>query len=279
MKATITRFHAFLAMGLLLASCDKPAPVTESPPEVTNAPRVTKSSRPPDDEPPANRSTLRESLENAVLLPNPEERDQALSAVIWDALEENPELAQEAFRKLSEGSEEKIALIKHFGMRLAEQDLDTATSWAKSLTTPDEQSLAFGKIALILSATDPEAAAKLLSDSGVASRDFDVAVVEVIQRWAAQTPETAAAWVVQFDPGEIRAAGLKAVISTWVDQDFNATVAWINRLQNPSIKDEAINGMAETILEFPEARRIELLGLASPDIRARFEALKVAAGS
>jgi hypothetical protein len=279
MKAMITRFHAFLGIGLLLGSCDKPAPVTNPPPEQTAAPRVTKSVRTPDEGPPASRSSLRESLENALNLPTPEERDQALSAVIWDALEENPELAQEAFRKLGEGSEEKIALIKHFGMRLAEQDLDTATAWAKSLATPDEQSLAFGKIALVLSATDPEAAAKLLSDSGVASRDFDVAVVEVIQRWAAQTPDNAAAWVIQFDPGEIRAAGLKAVISTWVDQDVNATLAWINNLQNPSVKEEAITGMAETILEFPEARRIELLGLASPDIRARFEALKAEAGS
>lgn len=279
MKASTTRFHAFLGIALLLGSCDKSAPVTKSPPEQTAAPRVTKSIRSPDEEPPASRSTLRESLENAAHLPTPEERDQALSAVIWDALEENPELAQEAFRKLSGGSEEKIALIKHFGMRLAEQNLDTATAWAKSLATPDEQSLAFGKIALVLSATNPEAAAKLLSDSGVASRDFDVAVVEVIQRWAAQTPENAAAWVAQFDPGEIRSAGLKAVISTWVDQDVNATLAWINRLQNPSIKDEAITGMAETILEFPEARRIELLGSAGPEIRTRFEALKAEAGS
>jgi hypothetical protein len=279
MKATITRFHAFLGIALLLGSCDKSAPVTKSPPEQTATPRVTKSIRSPDKEPPASPSTLRESLDNAAHLPTPEERDQALSAVIWDSLEEHPELAQEAFRKLSERSEEKTALIKHFGMRLAEKNVDTATEWAKSLATPEEQSLALGKIALVLSASNPEAAAKLLSDSGVASRDFDVAVVEVIQRWAAQAPENAAAWVVQFDPGEVRAAGLKAVISTWLDQDVNATVAWINRLQNPSIKDEAITGMAETILEFPEARRIKLLSLASPDIRARFEALKAEAGS
>lgn len=278
MKSITRRFHACLGLGLFLASCDKPAPSSESPPKETAAPRVTKSSRPADGEPPATGSSPRESLDKAARLPTPEARDRALAAVVWDALEEDPELAQEAFRKLSAGSEEKIALIKHFAMRLAEQGSDAAIQWAKSLETAEEQSLAFGKIALVRSATDPEGAAKLLSDSGVASRDFDVAVVEVIQRWAAQSPQNAATWVVQFDPGEMRTAGLKAVISAWVDQDVKAAVSWINSLQNPSLKAEAITGMSETILEFPDSKQLELLALANPDIRARFENLKAEAG-
>ncbi|MES2657526.1 MAG: hypothetical protein V4689_02855 [Verrucomicrobiota bacterium] len=277
MKTRFTRFHALFGLSLFIVSCDKPSPSTKPPPQETSAPHVTKSSRPTEVEPPATRSKFRDSLEKAGKLPTPEERDQALSAVIWDSLELDPELAQEAFRKLSAGSDEKNALIEHFAMRLAEQGSEAAFQWAKALETDEERSLAFGKIALVLSATDPEAAAKLLSDSGVASRDFDVAVVQVIQRWAAESPANAAAWVVQFDAGEARAAGIKAVAAAWSGLDAKATYAWIAGIQDPAIRDEALTGMAESILELPESEQIKMLKLASPDIRTRLEKLKAGA--
>lgn len=275
MKTNNTRFHALFGICLLLTACDKSTAPDHKPSHQENSvSRVTKSLRTPEEASPAQRSAPRESLEKALLLPTPDARNQALSAVIWDSLEDDLDLAQEAFKNLSAGSEEKNAVIKHFSMRLAEQNPDAAAKWARSLGTTEEQSLAFGKIALVLSATNPEAAAKLLSDSGVASHDFDVAVVEVIQRWATQSPANAAAWVTQFEPGEARSAGLKEVASAWMDQDIKATISWINSLQDPTIKDEAITGMALTILEFPDSRQGELLGLTSPEVRNRFEKLK-----
>ena len=278
MKNRISRFHALLGLGLALASCDKRTPVTQSPQQETTAPPVTKSQRPTDSGPPKTKATTRESLDLADGLPAGEERDQALSAVIWDALESEPDLAQEAFSKMSPGSAEKNALIGHFAMRLTEKGTDAAVQWAQSLGTDEERSLAFGKIALVLSANDPAGAAKLLSDSGVASRDFDVAVVEVIQRWAADSPADAAAWVVQFDQGEARSAGIKAIASAWSEIDAKAAYAWIATLKNPTIRDEALTGMAESILELPESSQLEMLKLANPDIRTRFENLKAEAG-
>ncbi|MEO6477505.1 MAG: hypothetical protein ABIQ96_20475 [Luteolibacter sp.] len=273
----IQRFHALLGLSLVLASCDKPVESAKTPAPETSAPGETQSSRPPEDAPPETRSHLRESLEKADLLATPEERDRALSAVIWDALELDPDLAKEAIGKLTAGSDEKNAMIGHFAMRLAEQNSEAAVEWAKSLETDEERSLAFGKIALVLSANDPEAAAKLLSDSGVASRDFDVAVVQVIQRWAATSPTDAAAWVVQFDAGEARSAGIKAVLAAWVGLNMEGAYSWIAGLQDPVIRSEAITGMAESILELPESEQVGILNRATPDIRARFEALKAEA--
>jgi hypothetical protein len=279
MRTSSNRFHALIGISLLLTACEKStSPAHKAPPQEKVASRVTKSLRPLDEPrqeaPPAQHSASRESLEKALLLPTPDGRNQALSALIWDSLEDDPDLAQEAFKNLSAGSEEKNAIIKHFSMRLAEQNPDGAAEWAKSLGTTEEQSLAFGKIALVLSATNPEAAAKLLSDSGVASHDFDIAVVEVIQRWATQSPANAAAWVAQFEPGEARSAGLKEVASAWMEQDIKATISWIDSIQDSTIKEEAITGMALSILEFPDSRQNELLGMTSPEVRKRFEKLK-----
>lgn len=210
-------------------------------------------------------------------MPAGKERDESLASVVEDAMETDPEFAKEAFKQWGAFSKGKGRLIQHFAMRLAEQDPEGALQWAQSLETDEERSLAFGNIALVMSAEDPEAAAKLLSDSGVAGREFDVAVVQVIQRWAAVSPADAAAWVVRFDPGEARTAGIKAVVSSWVESAPKAVHSWIAGLQDPTLRDEACAGMAQTIIDLPDRRQQEIVQLTTPDIRLRVEKLKAEA--
>lgn len=273
----IARNPLFCSLALLLVSCEKPKETAVTPEKPSAPPRATKTQRPVRTEPIGTPEELRETFEKAQKIESPTDRNQALEEIVWDALELDPQLAADGFLKLTPGSDEKNRLVQHYAMRLAEQSLDEAMKWAASLESEKERSLAYDNIALVLAESEPEKAAQLLSESGVAGRDFDVAVVQVLQRWAALSPQGAAGWVVLFDEGEARSAGLKAVVGTWSRADPQGALTWLESLQNPAIRQEAIHGMAESILELPEGSQDDLLQLATPEIRSTFDRLRTEA--
>lgn len=273
----ILRHPLFCCLALLLVSCDKPKEEAVTPEKATEPPRVTKTVRPVTSEPVSTPEEIRVTFENAQAIQAPELRNKALEEVVWDALELDPHLAAEAFLKLTPHSEEKNRLIQHYAMRLAEQSLDESMKWAATLQSEEERSLAYDNIALVLAESEPERAAQMLSESGVAGRDFDVAVVQVLQRWAASSPEGAAGWVVLFEEGEARTAGLKAVVGIWSRTDPEGAVMWLDSLQNPTIRSEASDGLAQSILDLPEGAQDEMLRRVNPDVRTRFEKLKTEA--
>jgi len=259
------RHHACLGLGLLVTSCDKPnqahSPAAENP----DAPRVTKKiQRPPREDSPDARATLRSALEIEV----PEARDKAIAKLAWDALELDPDLAREAMDKLTPGSPERIRLIQHLAMRMAEENVDSALIWAATLGNAYENAAAIGHIALVLASSDPERAGNLLSESGIEGRDFDVVVVQVLGRWAAQSPADAAAWVALFPPGESREAGISSVVSIWVEADAAGALSWMAALQDATIRGETIRAMANALVSQAEETRKQLLDHADPSLRA-----------
>lgn len=272
-----SRCHPLLCLGLLLAACDQPNDIAGKSAEPPSSARVTKSDRPAAGELPNSRDRLRANFQKAAASGSPEEQTRELAAAVWDALDLEPELAREGLRQLAAGSEEKNRLIEHVAMRSAEQDADDATRWASGLETEEEKSLAFGKIALVLSQEDPARAAQLLSDSGVAGREFDVAVVQVVQRWAQESAQDALAWVSLFEPGAARTASLKEAISIWAMDNPQAALAWISTRQDASLQDDVSAGMAEAILEQPESVRALWLEHAPPAVRERFAQLQMQA--
>ena len=272
----ITHITFLTLLSLWLVSCEKSknqAAVTEQSKQA----RVTKSERPERDELAATPAKLREMMKRAVAIQSLQEREQALQEIVWNAIEIDPDLAQEAFLQMTPGSEEKNQLIQHFAMTLAGENHEAAMQWAAGLKNDQEKALALNSIALVLSENDPAKAAQILSDSGVAGRDLDVAVVQVIQRWADISPTDAATWVQLFDSGEARQAGLKAIISTWIRVDPLGTMNWISSLQRPEIYQDATLGMAETIFGLPKSEQEEMLQIAAPEVRAHFEKLKSSA--
>lgn len=272
MRHFLTRYP-FLLIALALTACEEQKPAPDSSSQDTTKPQTTKSARSHQDEPFSYSSRPRETTTPAPDTP------ESLIAIIENAEPADLANAQIAFAKLPADSPERTRMIPHLAMRLAENDPAQATRWAGALESDQDQSLAYGKIALVLSSTDPQAAAKMLSDSGVVGRDFDVAVVQVVQRWAAKSPAEAAAWVAQFDAGEARTASLQAIATTWLDQDRPAAYAWIQNIPNPTLRDEAITGAAESILILPDSKQPAVLQDASPEIRERFQKLKAAAAT
>lgn len=268
--------RCYLVLWLVLVACDKPPTAAGPPDRPAAARRVSHGQRPATDEPPPSREQLREQMQRARQMSAPDERNQALAAAVWEALELDPELAREGFEQLIAGSAEKNRLIQHCALRLAEQNLDDAVQWAAARATEEEKSLAFGSIALVLADKEPAQAAQLLSDSGTAGREFDVAVVQVVQRWAAGSPAEAAAWVVQFDAGAARRDGLKAVVGIWVRADLPGVMTWLAAIPDPAVQQEAVSGMAQILVEQAPERQADWLRSAPPELRSQLEKLQAA---
>jgi hypothetical protein len=266
------RLHACLWLGLLAGACEKSKQAADSSGETPAVPRVTRKERPPPERAPDVRKKLRGALANASDIDSPAERDRAVSAVAWDALELDPELAREAMDKLTPDGPERISLLQHVAMRMAEENPDAALEWAAALGTESEKAAAFGRIALVLADTDPERAANLLSESGIEGRTFDVAVVQVLGRWAEKSPADAAAWVAMFPPGNSREAGIKSVISRWTGNDPAAAFSWMAGIQDEAVRGESAQAAAEALIRQPETVREEWLGLMEGTLRSEIEA-------
>jgi hypothetical protein len=214
---------------------------------------------------------LREELRAAQQLESSEARDKALAEVAWNALEIDPDLACEAFQQLPTNSVEKIRLIEHFAKRLAEQNPDEALAWAATLESDKAVSVANSQIALVMAESDPQRAAMLLSESGQFGRELDVAVVEVLQRWAAKSAPDAAAWAGGFPPGPAREAGIRVVVERWLPRDAPGALAWLVTLQDASVRREAALAMEETLVQQPQSIRDAWLQNADLSIRMELD--------
>ncbi len=257
---------------LLFVSCDKQQgvgrPGKDAEPVKS---KVTRSARPPGEEPAVVAADPRVALKSALEIQAATLRDNALAEVAWNSLELDPEVAREAFDALSAESAEKTRLLQHFAMRHAELNPEEALAWAESLGSEKEISDAKGRIALVLAESDPERAAGILSESGVAGREFDVSAVQVLQRWAAKSPPEAAAWVVMFPAGQSREAGIKTVVSAWAKSDTRAAFTWLAALQDETIRDESTLAMAEILLQQPEEVGTSWLQHADSKTRTEIE--------
>jgi hypothetical protein len=257
----MTRLFLLISLGLSLSSCDKPneEDLRTQSGDLIHQTRSTRrqaisfgrgSSESGAIDPVEE---LRKSLAIAKLMPDA--RDKALAEVVWNAMEIHPETAREAFLQLSADSPEKLRLIRHRAMRSAAENPDEAIDWAAGLDSEIEISAATSQIALELATKDPVRAANLLSDFGIEGREFDVAVVQVVQRWAANAPPDAVAWVRKFAAGEVRQASLQAVFERWLIQDSVAAIQWAQSIDDGSLRHETESAISSVLIQQPETTR------------------------
>lgn len=253
---------------LLLAACERPEKSAQGVKEKAG-PEIVRSQRPPRESTPDKKEDMREQLAKARMNEEPQERNKMLAQVAWNAMELDPELAREAIDSLPLDSPDRIALLQHFAMRLADEDPDEALKWAATLESEREAAAARVRIALVIADADPARGANLLSEHGLANREFEVAVVQVLQRWSNKSPQDAAAWVALFPPGEFRKAGVETVASGWLGSDPQAAFAWLSSLTDEAIRTEAGDAFAETYLKQTPETRESWLGYADPRTREK----------
>lgn len=226
------------------------------------------------EEEPDPRIALRASLDRAAGEKDAVAREKILESVAWDAIDVDPALSREAFAALTPDSESSRRLVGHFAMRLADDDPERAIEWAAALEQEEERSDAFGRIAVVISATDPSRAATLVSEEMTAGPPRDRAVVQILQRWAQTTPADAAAWIAAFPQGAARGAGIKAVAAAWIQSDAPALAAWVEAREEDLVRTEAILAAAEALRTASPESRQNLLGtFKDPAVRKQIEGI------
>ena len=265
------RMRPWLCLGLCLAAaCERPEKNERAADDNKQAPQVTRHQR---ETSPDSRQSLRGALAEAQALADPNARYKALAQVAWNALEQDEKIAREAFDHLAPDGPERIALIQHFAMRMADEDPDAALAWSGSLASQSETAAAQARIALVIAPTDPARAANLLSESGLPSREFDVAIVQVLRHWASQSPPDAAAWLAVFPEGGFRKAGVDTVLSQWTASNPRAAISWLSTLGDDGLRAEATAAIGKAWRQQnPETREIWLQA-ADVQTRAALEAL------
>lgn len=138
-------------------------------------------------------------------LPDQAERQTALLAIANEAVRAEPMEALRLAVELPANSERDDA-IRRAVMEWAAADATSAVDWAKQI--PDEalRSKVLAAEAVAWSESAPESAATLAVENLPAGRLLDNTVVSIVQRWAQQQPEAAAAWVAEFPAGELKVA-------------------------------------------------------------------------
>lgn len=158
-------------------------------------------------------------------LPDVSEQQTLLLAVANESVRRDP---LEALRLAAElppapGRDE---MVRRAVMEWALSDASAAVDWASLIpdTTLREQVMASAAIAGAESA--PDAAAKLAVENLPAGRLLDDTVVAIVQRWAQQQPEAAAAWVESFPGGSLRVAAIENLVAQWSQIDEEGAKRW-----------------------------------------------------
>lgn len=267
----IRRFPIALTFSLLLLGCDRQESKGSRNGETNTEDPVPRRKVAQREAMPDQPAMLREKLEDVIAMDSPPERERALAEVAWNAIEIDPDIAHRAFEHLPADSPEKIRLIQHYAMRLTEQNADEALEWAASLGSEQEKSAAMGQIALTIAEADPQRAANLLSESGIAGRDFDVALVQVIQRWATKSAPDAAAWVSSFPPGAAREASLRFIAERWLPSDAAGAFKWLDSMQDSRLRVETARAIEGIMLQQPADIRTTWLQHADSHIQGELE--------
>jgi hypothetical protein len=261
---------------LLLAACEKKKDSSGSSSEGGQSAlpgRSTTRSASEEDEPDP-RIALRASFDRASGEKDAEAREKILESVAWDAIDVDPALSREAFAALTPDSESSRRLVGHFAMRLADEDPERAIEWAAALEQEEERSDAFGRIAVVISATDPSRAATLVSEKMTAGPPRDRAVVQIVQRWSQAAPADAATWIAAFPQGAARSAGIKAVAAAWMQSGAPALAAWIEAREEGPVRTEAVLAAAEALRPSPPETRATRLGsFQDPAVRKQIESI------
>ena len=271
----ITRPLLAAPLLLLLVACGEKKESTTSAPDAGQSALPGRSAvrSAGDEDEPDPRIALRASLDQASAEQDPAAREKILESVAWDAIDVDPALSREAFAALTPDSASSRRLVGHFAMRLADESPEKAIAWARELEQEEERSDAFGRIAVVLSDSEPAAAATLVAEEMTAGPPRDRAVVQVIQRWSQAAPADAAGWIVAFPQGAARSAGLKVVAAAWVEADPAALAAWVEAREQGPVRTEAILAVAEALRPSPEKRSDRLAHFQDPEVRRQVESI------
>ncbi|MDB6016297.1 MAG: hypothetical protein JWR19_786 [Pedosphaera sp.] len=156
------------------------------------------------------------------------ERNRALVVVANEAVRVDPMVSLKLGVDLPPNSQ-RDEMIERAAMEWASRDAQNAVAWAVQIPDETLRAKVLAGEATAWADQDPESAATLAVTELPAGRLQQDTVISIVERWAQQQPETAAAWVEQFPEGALREAAIQNLIAQWSQKAPAEAQQWLAR--------------------------------------------------
>lgn len=222
-----------------------------------------------------------------------ESMQQLKESLVAKSVQSDSDISGELIRDMEMG-EEKYQLIREYAAKLAKENFDEATAWARSLNDPEANRIAMSaiyeawitvepdkqkvlerlvnsgseskedlinEISLNMASEDPAAVAKIIDQIPQSARP-DVAD-RIVRFWQERNPVEALNWIDQLDGGITRDRASSAILESLLAANQNdEALSLINEMQNQSIRFAASRRLIESLNEYdPEGAISTLNGL------------------
>ena len=257
-------------LALLLAlGCEKrERDGNDKTPSAQESPQARRPSRPPRDETTSSRQEFEEALRAAKELTSPEERATALADLARRWIEDHPAWFDRVLREIPVESEQVPGLVEAYLSTVLARDLNEAIHWTDSLEDPALHAIALERLAAIMPEERlADAATSLLDGNRLAVHGIDTVSEQFLQRWSAQDPATAAAWLARMPAGEAQNAGTQRLAGQLVMTSPDIAAAWLEALPFNTLRPTALDAMAATLANLPDPIRESMLGTPDSTLR------------
>lgn len=157
------------------------------------------------------------------------ERQTVLFSVANEAVRLDPVVALHLATELPADTR-STDLIQRSAREWATADGEQAVTWARQIKDGDLRNQVLASMAVAISENDPVAAATVATSEIPAGRAQSDAVVGIIERWAQNQPEQAAAWVEQFPDNDLKSTAVENVVAMWSLSDSQKAEQWRNQM-------------------------------------------------
>jgi hypothetical protein len=175
------------------------------------------------------------------LLPEGQERDQAIGMVALKLAEKDPPKAVELIEKIPT-RHGRIYILSNIAERWAKNDIPSATRWALSLPEQKERIAVLRHVTSVWGRSEPQAVltwAVQLPEG----EEKGAALRGIADGWGSIAPREAMNWVEQLPDGSQKSQVIDAVMSHWVHQSQTVS-AWLSKLLPGPTRDQAIRSYA-----------------------------------
>jgi hypothetical protein len=141
-------------------------------------------------------------------LPESSAKEAALLGLAYEAARSEPVTALKTATMLSPTAE-RDSLVVHAFSQWVTTDAAAASAWAETVPNAALRERLLSMAAIAFAKQDGQAAATFTAEALGAGPEQERAAVGVVQRWAEESPEAAAAWTSQFPDSPARQSALE----------------------------------------------------------------------
>lgn len=145
--------------------------------------------------------------------PDGEQRDAVAEIALPQLSATNAAAAMNLAERYFGNSTNRVTqyLLNCLAQQWAGQDFPTASNWALSQPAGEHRDYLVQRLAMVLSETKPDDAAKLVSEQMLPGPTQNEAAISVIYQWARKDANGALAWAESFPAGDLRDRAISEV--------------------------------------------------------------------